>query len=313
MSLLTAWKFAETPTLEIAYFDVGASSNSLPVVLLHGFPYDPYSFDVAADHLVRSGQRCIIPYLRGYGPTRFLSKTTMRSGEQAAIASDLVDLMNALRLDRIVVGGFDWGSRAASIAATLWPERIAGLVSCGPAYNIQDIPNAGQPAAPEDEYRFWYQYYFHSERGRAGLSQNRESVCRLLWRLWSPTWCFDSATFNRSAASFHNPDFVEIVIHSYRHRFGLVGGDPRLESIEARLAEQPDISVPAVILQGLDDGVDPPNDADEGLRRITNLLTRRLLPGTGHNVPQEQPDTFARAVLDTLEFSERRSKEERIV
>lgn len=247
--------------LDVAYLEFGPPDGA-PVVLLHGFPYDVHAYEVVAERLAGAGRRCIVPFLRGYGPTQFLSADTMRSGQQAALGADLLALMDALSIERAVLAGYDWGGRAACIVAALWPERVQGLVSSGSGYNIQDIVAAGEPLAPEQEFRFWYQYYFHSERGRAGLAANRRTLCRLLWKLWSPSWRFDDAVFERSAAAFDNPDFVDVVIHSYRHRFGGIAGDPSLDTIEERLAALPDISVPTIVLQGDDDGVDPPEAVD---------------------------------------------------
>jgi pimeloyl-ACP methyl ester carboxylesterase len=197
-----------------------------------------------------------------------------------------------------VLAGYDWGGRAACVVAALWPERVRGLVSVG-GYNIQDIAAAARPAHPEQEHRLWYQYYFHTERGRAGLSQNRFELCKLLWRLWSPTWQFSDATYARTAASFENPDFVEVVIHSYRHRYGYVPGDPALEGLETRLAAQPPIGLPTIVLDGADDGVSPPR-ADPGAtaQHFTGVYERRIIPGAGHNLPQEKPRAVVQAVLD---------------
>src|SRR5216684_8717919 len=239
-------------TLEIAYEESGPP-NGMPVVLLHGFPYDPRAYDEVVPPLVAAGCRTIVPYLRGYGPTRFLSAETPRSGQQAALAKDLLDLLDALALPDAVLAGYDWGGRAACIVAALWPQRVRGLVS-GAGYNIQDIAGSVVPRDPDEEHRLWYQYYFHSERGRAGLRANRRALGRLLWQLWSPNWQFDDATFDRSAPSFDNPDFVDVVIQSYRHRFGYAAGDPALESIERQLVAQPAITVPTIVLHGEADG-----------------------------------------------------------
>jgi pimeloyl-ACP methyl ester carboxylesterase len=258
-------KSVRAGVLEIAYREEGPPDGP-PAVLLHGFPYDIHAYDVAAERLAAAGIRCLIPYLRGYGPTRFLDPATPRSGEQAA----------------------------------LWPERAKGLVSCGVGYNIQNIPAAGRPIAPEAEHRLWYQYYLHGARGRAGLTENRDAFCRLLWRLWSPTWAFDAETFARTASAFDNPDFVDVVVHSYRHRFGLVPGDPALLAIEARLAAQPDIAVPSIVLLGADDGVGPPPAIDTDARRFTGPYRREIVAGVGHNFPQEAPDAFAAAVRARL-------------
>lgn len=283
--------------LDVAYLESGPPDGP-PVMLLHGFPYDVHAYDAVAGRLASTGRRCIVPYLRGYGATAFLDADTPRSGQQAALGADLLALMDALRIPRAVLAGYDWGGRAACIVAALWPERVSGLVSCGSGYNIQDIAKAGQPAAPEAEYRYWYQYYFHTERGRAGLVLDRGAVCRLLWRLWSPSWAFDDEIFARSATAFDNPDFVDVVIHSYRHRFGGIPGDPTLDAIEACLAAQPAISMPSIVLQGGDDGVDPPSATDEDAGYFKGAYVRRIVPGVGHNVPQEAPEAFAKAVLD---------------
>jgi pimeloyl-ACP methyl ester carboxylesterase len=283
-----------TPNLEIAYEESG-SANGVPVVLLHGFPYDPRAYDEVVPPLVAAGCRTIVPYLRGYGPTRFLAAGTPRSGQQAALAKDLLDLLDALALPDAVLAGYDWGGRAACIVAALWPERVRGLVSgCG--YNLQDIPGSVAPADPEQEYRYWYQYYFHSERGRAGLRVNRHALCRLLWRLWSPSWQFDDATFERSAASFDNVDFVDVVVQSYRHRFGYAAGDPALEAIEQRLVAQPSIAVPTIVLHGTGDGVHPSEGSAAHARHFTGPYRRRVLPLIGHNIPQEAPTAVAEVV-----------------
>ncbi len=285
--------------LEIAYAETGPA-DGLPVVMLHGFPYDIGAYDEVAKTLAGAGLRCIVPFLRGYGATRFLADTTFRSGQQAALGADLLALMDALAIETAVLGGYDWGGRAACIVSALWPERVRGLVSGGSGYNIQDIAAAANPASAEAEARYWYQYYFHSERGRRGLEQNRRGVCEFLWKTWSPTWAFDQPTFARAAAAFDNPDFVDIVIHSYRHRYGGVPGDPAYAAIEARLAEQPGISVPTIVLHGADDTVDPAESADSDASHFTAAYERRIVPGTGHNLPQEAPAAFAAAVLDLL-------------
>jgi pimeloyl-ACP methyl ester carboxylesterase len=284
-----------TPVLDLAYEESGPADGR-PAVLLHGFPYDPRAYDEVASALAAAGSRVIVPYLRGYGPTKFLRDDTPRSGQQAALGADLRDLIDALALQRPILAGYDWGGRAACIVAALWPERAGGLVTCT-GYNIQDIAGSAAPADPEQEYRFWYQYYLHSARGRAGLEQNRRALCRLLWRLWSPTWAFDDATFERSAASFDNPDFVDVVVQSYRHRYGYAPGDPALEPIEAQLAAQPSIGVPSVVLHGADDGVGPVADSED-LSRFTGPCRREVVPGAGHNLPQETPEPVIRAVLE---------------
>jgi pimeloyl-ACP methyl ester carboxylesterase len=286
--------------LDVAYQEAGESTGP-PVVLLHGFPYDVHAYDEVGPILASSGCRVVIPYLRGFGPTRFLSAKTPRSGQQAALGSDLLALLNALGIDRAVLAGYDWGGRAACVASALWRERVRGLVSCGnDGYNIQDIAGSINPQAPEYELRYWYQFYFHSERGRAGLDRNRHALCKLLWKLWSPNWKFDDATYDRTAASFDNPDFVDVVIHSYRHRYGLVPGDPSLEGIERRLALQPAIAVPTVALHGEANSVLPAGGAERREQRFSGTYRQHVIPVVGHNVPQEAPRQFAEAVLSLI-------------
>jgi pimeloyl-ACP methyl ester carboxylesterase len=263
--------------------------------MCHGFPYDVHAFAEAAPHLAAAGARVIVPYLRGYGPTRLLCADTPRSGEQAALASDLLALLDALAIPKAVVGGYDWGGRACCILSALWPERVVALVS-GNSYNIQNIARSLEPASAEREAAMWYQYYFHSERGRRGLAQNRREIARLLWKMWSPRWQFDDATFERSAAAFDNPDFVDIVIHSYRHRFGLVPGDPAVAHIEMRLVAQPTISVPAITIDGDVDGVN--SGTAHHASKFTGLHRHRVFKGAGHNPPQERPAEWVEAVLD---------------
>ncbi|MBO9515479.1 MAG: alpha/beta hydrolase [Variovorax sp.] len=284
--------------LEVSYLEVGPAEGP-PVFLMHGFPYDIHSYVDVAPMLAAAGCRVIVPYLRGYGGTRFVRDATPRSGEQAALGADLLALLDALAIPKAVLAGYDWGGRAACVVAALWPERCAGLVSLN-SYNIQDIAKAMAPESAEKEYRLWYQYYFHSERGRAGLAADRRGIAKLLWQLWSPTWRFDDATFERSAAAFDHPDFVEVVIHSYRHRFGLVPGDPAYAAIEARLAAQPAITVPAITFDGADDGVRPPAEASAHAHRFTGARSHRVVPGAGHNMPQEVPRVFADAVLELI-------------
>jgi pimeloyl-ACP methyl ester carboxylesterase len=281
--------------LAVAYEAHGAPAGT-PVVLLHGFPYDVRAYDDVAPVLASAGCRVLVPYLRGYGPTRFLSAETPRSGQQAVLAHDLLAFLDALGIDRAVLAGYDWGGRAACIVAALWPERARGLVSGG-GYNIQDIAVSMRPLSPERELGLWYQYYFHGERGRAGLERHRYDLGKLLWRLWSPGWRFDEGTYARTAASFENPDFVAVVIHSYRHRFALVAGDPAVEDTERRLAAQPPIGVPAVVLHGSDNGVLPAGVSESHARFFMGGYERRLIPGVGHNLPQEAPREFAAAVL----------------
>ena len=291
-------KFIHADPLNIAYFESGPA-DGLPVFLMHGFPYDIHTYAEVAPMLAAAGCRVIVPYLRGFGPTRFLSDATPRSGEQAALGADLLALMDALAVPRAVLAGYDWGGRAACVVAALWPERCAGLVSFN-SYNIQNIAQAMAPDTPANEHSLWYQYYFHNERGRAGLANNRRALTKLLWKLWSPTWSFDDATFDRSAAAFDNPDFVEVVIQSYRHRYGLVPGDPAYAEIERRLAAQPAITVPTITFDGADDGVRPPAPAAAHAHRFTGPRSHRVVPGVGHNMPQEVPRVFADAVLELV-------------
>ncbi len=282
--------------LEVHYREMGPIDGD-PVILLHGFPYDAQAYDDVSANLAKQGYRCISPYLRGYGNTRFLSSDTMRSGQQAALGADLLAFMDALSVKTAFLGGYDWGGRAACIVAALWPERVRGLVSCGQGYNFQDISGAREPAPAVEEARYWYMYYFHTERGRAGLTQNRRDLCGHIWSLWSPSWQFDNATWDATAPSFDNPDFVEIVLHSYRHRFGGILGDPAYEGIEAELAKQPEIIVPSIVLQGRDDGVDPPAEEDFDLPHFVGSYERQIIDGAGHNLPQEAPDAFTAAIL----------------
>lgn len=288
----------EAGALNVALFEAGPVDGPA-VFLMHGFPYDIHSYAEVAPLLVDQGCRVYVPYLRGFGPTRFLDQATPRSGEQAALGADLLALLDALEIPRAVLAGYDWGGRAACVVAALWPERCAGLVSFN-SYNIQNIARAMKPDIPANEHSLWYQYYFHSERGRSGLQNDRRALCRLLWKLWSPSWGFDTATFERSAAAFDNPDFVEVVIHSYRHRFGLVEGDPALSDIERRLAEQPRIEVPTITFDGADDGVRPVADAAQHAWHFSASRSHRVVAGVGHNMPQETPLIFANAVLELL-------------
>lgn len=284
-----------TSELDIAC-EISGPPDAPPVVLLHGFPYDQHCYDEVVPLLNTAGLRTVVPCLRGHGGTRFLSPDTPRAGQQAAIGHDLLELLDALAIPRAIVAGFDWGGRAACVAAALWPERVAGLVTCC-GYQIQDIASSTAPADPEQELRFWYQYYFHTERGRNALTTRRAELCRLLWKLWSPTWHFDEATWQRSAPSLDNPDFVDVVVHSYRHRMGNAAGEARYASTEARLAKLPKITVPTVTIHGDADGVNPPHTSQNHARFFTGPYERRVFAGVGHNPPQEAPHLFADAVL----------------
>lgn len=286
--------YVDTPVLRIAYRQYG-HDGGWPCILGHGFPYDVHAYTETAPLLASHGARVIVPYLRGYGPTAFLSAATPRSGEQAALAADMLALMDALKIDRAVLGGYDWGGRAACVIAALWPERVDALVT-GNSYNIQNIALSWRPLPAEQEASLWYQYYFHSERGRNGLTANRRDITRTLWRLWSPKWGFDDATFERSAPSFDNPDFVDVVLHSYRHRFGLIAGDPAYAHIETRLTAQPPISVPSIAIDGSADGVN--SGTAHHARKFTGPFAYRTFVDAGHNLPQERPVEWAKAVVD---------------
>jgi len=294
-SAMPTLKFARIAQLEIAYEESGPADGK-PVFLLHGFPDDPRAWDGVAPELEKTGWRVLVPYLRGYGPTRFLDDKTPRSGQQAALGADLRALMNALGIERAALAGYDWGGRAACIVAALWPERVAALVTIG-GYNIQNISASAIPAAPDREFRHWYQWYFHTERGRAGLRANRRDLCRLLWQLWSPNWRFDDATFARTAASWDNANFVDVVIQSYRHRHRAAPGDPALEPLEEILATSPPITVPAINLHGACDGVSPCEAEDRDRKKFTGPYERRIVPIAGHFLPREAPE----AVVDALQ------------
>lgn len=289
----------KTPTLTFAYEEHGPAAGD-PILLLHGFPYSPRGYDEIAPALAARGYRVIVPYLRGYGPTRFNSPDTLRSGQQAALAQDLLDLMDALALPKAALCGYDWGGRAACIVAALWPERVRCLVT-GDGYNLQNIPGSTQPQAPETEHRLWYQYYFHTPRGVEGLTKNRRDLCELLWKLWSPTWAKGPERYPLSAPAFDNPDFVEVVIHSYRHRFMYAPGDPALAWMEEALTRQPSISVPTISLCGADDGVGPAEEIDEDIEHFSGFYERRVLAGVGHNIPEEAPEATLKALLDLLQ------------
>ncbi|QJI29781.1 alpha/beta hydrolase [Pseudomonas sp. ADAK18] len=290
-----------TTMLDMAYEAHGPTEGDV-VILLHGFPYDPRGYDEIAPVLAARGCRVLVPYLRGYGPTRFINAEVMRSGQQAALAKDLLDFMDALTIPQATLVGYDWGGRAACIVAALWPERVRGLVT-GDGYNIQDIAKSIQPRAPITEHRLWYQYYFHTQRGVDGLTANRRELCELLWALWSPSWAEGPSLYGKTAPSFDNPDFVDVVIHSYRHRFMYAPGDPALQAIEQALVQPPPISVLSISLCGADDGVGPAPEEDEDLGCFTGFYRRQVLAGVGHNIPQEAPQATLEAVFELLDRS----------
>jgi len=287
-----------TSTLEIAC-EAHGDLGGFPVVLLHGFPDDVRAWDGVVRPLIGAGHRVLVPYLRGYGPTRFLDPAAPRMAQQAAIGQDLLDLIEVLGLGRVALAGYDWGGRAACIASILAPGRVRGLVTIG-GYNVQNTVTPPAPAPAAQERALWYQWYFNTERGRAGLSANRRDICRLLWREWSPSWRFEEATFDRTAPSLDNPDFVDVVIHSYRHRHGNAPGDPRFDAVERRLAERPPITVPAIILEGADDGVASPHRSEGHLSRFPPGTEREVVPGAGHFLPHERPLAVAGAILRLL-------------
>jgi len=291
---------AQTPTLDIGYVESGPP-NGFPVILLHGFPDDVHAYDEVAPPLARAGHRVLVPYLRGCGRTHFRDPKTPRMAEQAAIGQDVIDFADALRLPRFAVAGYDWGGRAAQIAAALNPDRVrAGVFVAG--YSIQDVFSAPRPAPPQVEAAFWYMYYFNTERGRAGLAQNRRALCRLLWRQWSPTWKFTDADYEKTAPSFDNPDFVDCVIHSYRHRNQNAPGDPRFDAVEHRLAGRPKIDVPCILIYGADDGLARPSqDGTADRAQFPKLVDRRIIAGAGHFLPRESPDAMSSALLELLQ------------
>jgi pimeloyl-ACP methyl ester carboxylesterase len=292
--------------LNVSYFEIGAADGP-PVLLLHGFPYDMHSYVEVAPLLAKAGFRVIVPALRGHGDTRFLDAATPRSGQQAALGRDVIDLMDALGIDRAILAGYDWGGRAACVAAALWPERVSGIVSVN-SYLIQDIRTSMLPLRPDLEAGFWYFFYFLTERGRAGLEANRRGIAEVIWHRNSPEWAFDDATLDRASEAFENPDYVDVVIHSYRHRLNHVDGAPDYRHLEATLATLPPITVPAVTLDGLADGNFPATEASVSGAHFTGPRVHHQVPAAGHNLPQEAPSAFAAAIVEvaSLGRSERR-------
>jgi len=287
-----------TPALEIAY-EAHGRGDGIPIVLLHGFPDDARAFDGVAPLLASAGCRVLVPYLRGYGPTRFLDANEPRMAQQAAIGQDLLDFLDALGIASAALAGYDWGGRAACIASIIAPARVRALVTIG-GYNVQNTLAPSPPGSVAQERAYWYQWYFNTERGRAGLAKHRRELCRLLWQEWSPTWKFDDATFDRTAPSFDNPDFVPVVIHSYRHRHGNAPGDPRLDAIERRLATRPAITVPTVILHGGDDAVSLARGVGRDAVVFPPGTEERVVPGVGHFMPRENPQAVVDALLKVL-------------
>ena len=289
-------KTVKAGLLEVSYAEAGPA-NGRPILLLHGWPYDIHAFDEAVPMLAAKGHRVIVPYLRGYGSTRFLSPATMRNGQPGALAQDAIDLMDALKIDKALLGGFDWGARTADIVAALWPERVQGLVAVS-GYLIGNQKAGGQPLPPDAEYQWWYQFYFATERGKLGYEKNRHDFNKLIWRLASPQWKFDDATYDRSAASFDNPDHVAVVIHNYRWRLGQAEGEARYDDIEKRLTASPNISVPTITMEGDANGAPHPPPTAYRAKFTGRYEHRALTGGIGHNLPQEAPAEFARALLD---------------
>ena len=290
----------QTAVLDIGYEESGRREG-FPIVLLHGFPYDIRAWDGVVPPLAQAGYRVLVPYLRGYGTTRFRDPNEPRMAEQAAIAQDVVDFADALSLDQIATAGFDWGNRAACITSILHPDRVRAQVAIG-GYSVQDTVSSSQPSSSAaGEARLWYQWYFNTERGRAGLEANRQDICRYLWDTWSPTWDYTDAVYNRSAPAFDNPDFVDVVIHSYRHCHGYVAGEDRFLAVERQLAERPPITVPAIVLRGNDSGFGRPStDPSADQRRFTNLVARRLIDGAGHDLAPQRPEAVSEALLELL-------------
>lgn len=296
MSTTSDTRTLQTEFLDIAYVDEGPETGP-PVVLMHGFPYDIRAYDAVAAQLAAAGCRATRPYLRGYGPTRFRGPEIVRSGEQAALARDLLDLIDGLRLHRPIVVGYDWGGRAACVVSALWPERVGGLVTGG-GYNMFATPDPDALLSPQWEHILWYQRLLNRPDAHRYMQAHGEQFCRYLWSIWSPAWRFDDATFAATAASFANPDFIDVVIHSYRHRGGAAEGDPALADIARRAEQQPPISVPTIILHG-DTSIFPVN-ASKREGQFTGPCEQRILPGIGHNIPQEAPAETVAAILDLV-------------
>ena len=289
-------KQIDAGVLNVGYVEAGRA-DAPAVVLLHGWPYDIYSFEEVAPLLAAKGYRVIVPYLRGYGTTRFLSNDTFRNGQPSALAVDIVALMDALKIEKAVIGGFDWGARTADIMAALWPERCKAIVSVS-GYLIGSQASGKNPLPPNAELQWWYQYYFSTERGRAGYEKYRHDFAKLIWQLASPKWTFTDATFDRSAASFDNPDHVSIVIHNYRWRLGLAEGEPKYANLESRLAKAPVITVPAVTLEGDANGAPHPEASAYAAKFSGKYAHRVITGGVGHNLPQEAPQAFAKAIVE---------------
>ena len=294
VALLGPLKQIDAGVLNVGYAELGPSGGT-PVVLLHGWPYDIHSYEEVAPLLAAKGFRVIVPYLRGYGTTRFISSNTFRNAQQSAVALDIIKLMDALGIERAIIGGFDWGSRTTDIIAALWPDRCIGIVAVS-GYLITNVEAQRKPLPPVAEYGWWYQYYFATDRGRAGYSEYRHDFNKLIWKIASPAWKFDDATYDRTAASFDNPDHVDIAIHNYRWRLGLAKGEPQYDELERKLSARPPIAVPAITIASDFDG--PLADGKAYASQYTGKHSHRVLKGIGHNVPQEAPAAFAQAIID---------------
>ena len=287
--------------LNVGYAEAGPADGP-PVLLLHGFPYDIHSFVDVAPLLGAAGYRVIVPHVRGHGTTRFLSNATFRNGQQAAVVLDTIALMDALKIDQAILAGYDWGSRTANIIGALWPKRCKAMVSVN-GYLINNLERNKLPLSPKVEWGWWYQYYFATDRGKAGLEANRRELAKLIWRFNSPKWVFDDAALERSAASFDNPDYVSIVVHNYRWRLSLAAGEPKYNELERRLAEAPAIVAPTITLDGDSDGVAPATDGASYANKFSGKRTHRIVKGAGHNLPQEAPQAFVDAVVDVAGYA----------
>jgi pimeloyl-ACP methyl ester carboxylesterase len=293
-----SYKQVDADVLNIGYAEDGPADGP-PVILLHGWPYDIHSYVDVAPLLADRGFRVIVPYLRGFGSTTFLSDATVRNGQQAAVASDVIALMDALNIPKAVIGGFDWGARSADVVAALWPDRCRALVAVS-GYIIVNLAANLKPLPPQAEYGWWYQYYFATDRGEQGYRENTHDFNELIWKIASPTWSFDDATYDRSAAAFANPDHVDIVIHNYRWRLSLAQGEPQYDELERRLAAKPVITVPTITVSSDFDG--PAKDGTAYRQQFTGRYSHRVLDGIGHNVPQEAPRQFADAIIEVAGY-----------
>lgn len=289
-------KQIDAGVLNVGYAEAGPADGPV-VILLHGWPYDIHSFVEVAPLLAAAGYRVIVPHLRGHGSTRFLSDKTFRNAQQAVVAVDIIALMDALGIEKAILAGYDWGARTANVIAALWPERCKAMVSVN-GYLINNLERNKLPLSPKAEHGWWYQFYFATERGRAGFDAHRREFAKLMWQLNSPKWDFGDATFDRTAASFENPDYVNIVIHNYRWRLSLEKGDPQYDELERRLAKGPVIAVPAITLDGDSDGVAPASDGTSYASKFAGKRTHRIIQGVGHNLPQEAPQAFADAIVE---------------